>query len=79
MDKVYNKATVKAELYSYDDVIPDLYETSKNITASSDPIPTDNKNMFIEVVQSPLGNKGDNENMIITQVSDLDFEVEFIA
>lgn len=65
MDKVYNKATVKAELYSYDDVIPDLYETSKNITASSDPIPTDNKNMFIEVVQSPLGNKGDNENMII--------------
>lgn len=65
MDKVYNKATVKAELYSYDDVIPNLYETSKNITASSDPIPTDNKNMFIEVVQSPLGNKGDNENMII--------------
>ena len=65
MDKVYNKATVKAELYDYDSVIPDLYETSKNITASSDPIPTDNKNMFIEVVQSPLGNKGDNENMII--------------
>lgn len=66
MDKVYNKVTVKAELYSYDNVIPDMYETSNNITSSTDPITssTNNKELFCEVVKSTLGDKEDN-NMII--------------
>lgn len=68
MGKVYNKATVKAELNDFDNILPDMYDTAINVTAASDStlISSDNINngMYGEVVQSRLGDK-DNNNMII--------------
>ena len=37
LDNVYNKVSVKDSFYTFDSVIPDMYETSINITKSSDP------------------------------------------
>lgn len=68
MGKVYNKATVKAELNDFDNILPDMYDTAINVTAASDStlISSDNINngMYGEVVKSRLGDK-DNNNMII--------------
>ena len=36
LDNVYNKVSVKADLYTFDKVLPDMYETLENITKDSD-------------------------------------------
>lgn len=68
MDKVYNKATVKADLYDYENVLPDMYDKAINITADKDDALKSsgniNNGMYGEVVKSQLGDT-DNNNMII--------------
>ena len=68
MDKVYNKATVKADLYDYENVLPDMYDEAINITADKDYTLKSsgniNNGMYGEVVKSQLGDT-DNNNMII--------------
>ena len=68
MDKVYNKATVKADLYDYENVLPDMYDEAINITADKDDTLKSsgniNNGMYGEVVKSQLGDT-DNNNMII--------------
>ena len=71
LDNVYNKVSVSDDFYTFDDVIPDLYDTAKNITASSDPTLQSstniNEGMYGEVVQGSTGNQAndDNGNMIL--------------
>lgn len=38
LDTVYNKVTIKADLHTFDDVIPDVFDDSTNITSSADVI-----------------------------------------
>ncbi|MCF2590755.1 hypothetical protein JQM97_07405 [Prevotella hominis] len=56
MDKVYNKATVKADLYDYENVLPDMYDEAINITADKDDALQSSNNvnngMYGEVVKS---------------------------
>ena len=56
MDKVYNKATVKADLYDYENVLPDMYDEAINITADKDDTLKSSSNinngMYGEVVKS---------------------------
>lgn len=37
LDNVYNKVSVKDSFYTFDSVIPDLYDTATNITKATDP------------------------------------------
>lgn len=70
LDNVYNKVTVKDDFYTFENVIPDIYDTAKNITKSSDPALKTSENIgngiYGEVVQGPQGNTADdtNSNMI---------------
>jgi len=70
LDNVYNKVSVKDDFYTFEDVIPDIYDTSFNITKDSDPVLASSTNinngMYGEVVPGDEGNaKGDiNKNMI---------------
>lgn len=71
LDNVYNKATVTDDLYTYVNVIPDMFENLTNITKSSDASLSNstniNQGMYGEVVQSTVDNAGDkvNNNMIV--------------
>ena len=60
LDNVYNKVKVVDDLYTYDSVIPDLYNTAKNITKSSDTTLTNstdvNNGIFGEVVSKGKNN-----------------------
>lgn len=60
LDNVYNKVKVVDDLYTYDSVIPDLYNTAKNITKSSDSTLTNstdvNNGIFGEVVSKGKNN-----------------------
>lgn len=68
LDNVYNKVSVKADLYTFEKVIPDIYETLENITKDSDTaLQTEilaNEGMWGEVVQNKIGNTAPaNNNM----------------
>lgn len=71
LDNVYNKVSVKDDLYTFDAVIPDMYDNLTNITKSSDSTLSSSTNvnngMYGEVVQSEIGNSGStaNNNMIV--------------
>lgn len=70
LDDVYNKVTIKDNLYKYTSVIPDVYKYGVNITKSTDPDLSSSTNvnngMYGEVVGSDIGNEQDkvNNNMI---------------
>lgn len=71
IDNVYNKVKVTDDLYTFDDVLPDMFDTAINITADSDATlqSSDNINngMYGEVVANKVGNSADskNNNMIV--------------
>jgi hypothetical protein len=71
LDNVYNKVSVKDDLYTFDAVIPDMYNNITNITKSSDSTLSSSTNvnngMYGEVVQSEIGNSTNkaNNNMIV--------------
>lgn len=71
LDNVYNKVSVVDDLYTFDTVIPDMFDNLVNITKSSDSALASSTNvnngMYGEVVQSVIGNAGDtaNNNMIV--------------
>lgn len=71
LDNVYNKVSVTADLYTYDNVIPDMYKNLTNITKPSDSDLSSSTNasngMYGEVVQSQVNNAGDkvNNNAIV--------------
>ena len=60
LDNVYNKISVKDSFYTFDSIIPDIYETSINITKSTDTGLTNstsvNNGMYGEVVSGSDGN-----------------------
>lgn len=64
LDNVYNKVSVKDSFYTFDSVIPSLYDTTNNITKSSDPTLASSTNinngMYGEVVTG-----GSDGNMIV--------------
>lgn len=64
----YNKVSIKADNYTFDSIIPSIYENLENITSSSDATlkSSDNVNngMYGEVIGSSLGSKT-SENMIM--------------
>lgn len=70
LDNVYNKVTVKDDFYTFEDLIPDIYDTAQNITASSDEDIASSTNInngsYGEVVQGKQGNSPNdtNNNMI---------------
>lgn len=71
LDNVYNKVSIKDDLYTFDTIIPDMYDNLTNITKSSDSTLSGSTNvnngMYGEVVQSEIGNSGStaNNNMIV--------------
>ncbi|WP_181792828.1 hypothetical protein [Segatella buccae] len=71
IDNVYNKVKVTDDLYTFDDILPDMFDTAVNITADSDATlqSSDNINngMYGEVVANKVGNSADsnNNNMIV--------------
>lgn len=73
LDKVYNKVSVSADMYTFDSVLPDFYDYAENITKSSDPDLSSsvnvNEGMYGEIVSSTIGNadkdKTNNNNMIV--------------
>nr|DAZ05116.1 MAG TPA: hypothetical protein [Caudoviricetes sp.] len=66
LDNVYNKVSVKADLYTFDKVVPDMFETLENITKDSDTaLQTEisaNEGMWGEVVQNKIGNTNPANN-----------------
>jgi len=67
---VYNKVSVSDDLYTFESVIPDMYNNLINITKSTDTTLTTSDNinngMYGEVVESNVGNdEGVNNNMIV--------------
>ena len=71
LDNVYNKVSIKADLYTFDTVIPEMFGTLENITKDSDSSlqtsVTAEKGMWGEVVQNEIGNTTStiNNNMIV--------------
>ena len=71
LDNVYNKVSVTDDLYTFDKVIPDMFENLTNITKSADSDLSNSTNvnngMYGEVVQSLVDNAGDktNNNMVV--------------
>lgn len=70
LDNVYNKVSVKADLYTFDKVLPDMYGTLENITKDSDTALQTaewaENGMWGEVVKNELGNTDKaNNNMIV--------------
>lgn len=71
MDNVYNKVTVTDDFYTFDEVLPDMFDNAVNITANQDAALqySDNINngMYGEVVSSKVGDVTDsqNKNMIV--------------
>lgn len=70
LDNVYNKVTVKDALYTFDNVIPDIFDAAENITASTDATLSSSTNvnngMYGEVTTSVIdnGTSKENDNMI---------------
>lgn len=70
LDNVYNKIKIKDDLYTFDSAIPDIYDTSQNITASSDTelvsSTSINNGAYGEVTTSIMDNGTDksNNNMV---------------
>lgn len=70
LDNVYNKVSVKADLYTFETVIPDMFDSLKNITKDSDTALqtaiTAGNGMWGEVVQNEIGDTDTaNHNMIV--------------
>lgn len=67
LDNVYNKVSVKADNYSFNTVIPDIYDTAYNITSATDPTlknaTFNSANMYGEMITSDTED-GSNKNMI---------------
>lgn len=73
LDNVYNKVSVKDSFYTFDSVIPSIYDTSVNITKSQDSALASSTNinngMYGEVVSGKMGNiDGDSNNNMICYV-----------
>ena len=72
LDNVYNKVSVKADLYTFDKVVPDMFETLENITKDSDTaLQTEvfaNEGMWGEVVQNKIGNTNPANNNLQVMV-----------
>lgn len=69
LDNVYNKVSIKADLYTFDSVIPDMFEGAYNITKDSDSALQTSDNaalgMWGEIVSSDAGSTdSSNKNMI---------------
>lgn len=75
LDNVYNKVSVKDSFYTFESVIPDLYETATNITKDTDDSLTGStqieNGMYGEVVS---GNDG-NMEVLIDRVYDPEEEI----
>lgn len=76
LDTVYNKVTVKDDFYTFESVIPDLYENAINITKSSDDTLKESTQseagMLGEVISiNPIGttNKQDKNNNMIAFIN----------
>ena len=72
LDNVYNKVSVKADLYTFETIIPDMFGTLENITKDSDTslqsaIVAEN-GMWGEVVQNEVGNTDTSNNNMIVMV-----------
>lgn len=71
IDNVYNKVQVTADLYTFNDILPDIFDSAINITADSDSTlqSSDNINngMYGEVISNDIGNTVDskNNNMLV--------------
>lgn len=71
LDNVYNKVSIKDDFYTFEDIIPDIYDTAQNITKDSDTTLASSSNinngMYGEVVQGVEGNSptDTNNNIII--------------
>ena len=71
MDDVYNKVTVKDDFYTFEEVLPDMFNNAINITSDQDTTlqKSDNINngMYGEIISSKIGNTADstNTNMIV--------------
>lgn len=73
LDNVYNKVSVKDSFYTFDSVIPSIYDGAVNVTKSSDPTLQSSTNinngMYGEVVQGSQGNiDGDSNNNMIVMI-----------
>lgn len=67
---VYNKVSIKADNYTFDTIIPSLYDNLENITSDHDEDLASSENanngMYGEIISSPLGeSEKKNENMIM--------------
>lgn len=71
LDNVYNKVSVKDSFYTFDSIIPSIYDGGVNVTKSSDPDLKNSHNinngMYGEVVSGRVGNQqsDSNTNMIV--------------
>lgn len=63
---VYNKVSIKADNYTFDSIIPSIYDNLENITADEDnELKTStniNNGMYGEVIKNPIGEKSSKEN-----------------
>ena len=70
LDNVYNKVSVKDSFYTFDSIIPSIYDGGVNVTKSTDSALASSTNinngMYGEVVSGKMGDKDDetNNNMI---------------
>lgn len=71
LDNVYNKVSVKDSFYTFDSVIPSIYDGAVNVTKSSDSGLANSENinngMYGEVVSGKMGDQDSdtNNNMIV--------------
>lgn len=47
LDNIYNKATVKADLYDYDNIFPDFFDNTKNITVEDTKLNADDSVYYL--------------------------------
>lgn len=47
LDNIYNKATVKADLYDYDNIFPDFFDNTKNITVEDPKLNADDSVYYL--------------------------------
>lgn len=71
IDNVYNKVKITDDLYTFDEILPDMFDRAINITADSDTTlqnsNTASSGIYGEVVANKVGNTADskNKNMIV--------------
>ena len=71
IDNVYNKVKITDDLYTFDEILPDMFKSAVNITANSDTTlkTSDNINngMYGEVISNKVGStlNSKNNNMVV--------------